>query len=298
MSLTWVSQVTRDEQSAYEYLKQQHCIRRTAPDCIHCNRSMTLVKTGRGDAFTWRCPSHKNYKLSPRSGSFWSSSKLPFCTIIQLAFCWAHDIRNKTGIELTELTDKTVTQWFQYFRDVCTHKLLQNPIQIGGPNVVVELDESLMAKRKNNMGHVVSNRWVFGGICPTTQEGFLVFVERRDAATLLPLIEQHVLPGSIIHTDEWAAYNGIHRINVQPPYTHQTVNHTVNFVDPVTQACTNHVENMWKKAKQKFKAMCGVNDDMLESYLDEFMWRERYGPTGATALQNLFLHISQWYPTP
>ena len=72
----------------------------------------------------------------------------------------------------------------------------------------------------------------------------------------------------------------------------------MNFADPATGACTNHVENYWNKAKAKFKAMHGTTEDFVESYLDEFLWRERFGVNGMTAFENLLLHISQWYPTP
>ena len=52
------------------------------------------------------------------------------------------------------------------------------------------------------------------------------------AATLLPLIQQYVLPGSILaHT---------------PQYTHHTVNHSENFVNQSTSVHTQGIEGSWK----------------------------------------------------
>ena len=37
----------------------------------------------------------------------------------------------------------------------------------------------------------------------------LYFVDDRKAATLEPLLQQHILPGSTVHTDGWGAYEAI-----------------------------------------------------------------------------------------
>ena len=34
-------------------------------------------------------------------------------------------------------------------------------------------------------------------------------VQQHDAATLLPIIEEHVAPGTIVHSDEWMAYSRV-----------------------------------------------------------------------------------------
>ena len=233
-----------------------------------------------------------------RDGSFWSKSNLPLAKLLELAMAWANNMLMAEAEVWCEVSEKSVLQWFQFFRDVCSHELTTNPIQIGGPGVVVQIDETLMARRKDHRGRVVQQRWVFGGSCPTTKKGFLILVPDRTAATLLPLIQEHIAPGSVIHSDMWAAYNGIDQLPVNPPYTHHTVNHTENFVDPATGADTNHVENMWKNAKMKFKSMAGVAENTLESHLDEFMWRLDHEKRGEEAFRALLNHISVWFPTP
>ena len=64
----------------------------------------------------------------------------------------------------------------------------------------------------------------------------MVFVPNRKRRTLLPLIQDHIAAGSIIHSDAWGAY--VDNIEYIPNrnYTHLVVNHTYNFVDPITGA--------------------------------------------------------------
>ena len=122
----------------------------------------------------------------------------------------------------------------------------------------------------------------------------MIMVQSRDAATLLPIIQRHVRPGSIVWSDEWAAYR---RVQQLPSVAqHSTINHSIQFVDPTTGVHTQNIESYWNRVKTKFKRMKGVQDTMLSSYLDEFMWRERHGRTGSTALQNLCRDIALRYP--
>ena len=89
----------------------------------------------------------------------------------------------------------------------------------------------------------------------------------------MAIITAQILPGTIILSDRWGVYNGIQQQQGQK-YTHLTVNHTYNFVDPISRTHTQNVENMWSRAKRRNKRHNGTHRQMLESYLCEFMWRQ------------------------
>ena len=99
--------------------------------------------------------------------------------------------------------------------------------------------------------------------------GYMHIVNTRDAATLLPIINNHVAPGTIIHSDEWAGYNRVGRLsNVS---SHSTVNHSVIFVDTTTGTYTQHVKSYWNRCKTRLKRMKGCTEQQIPSYLDEFI---------------------------
>ena len=184
----------------------------------------------------------------------------------------------------------TVVDWFQFCRDIPVAFFLNNPVAIGGPGHIVEIDESLFARRKYNRGRVVPEQWILGGYDQETRHGFLVPVDRRDAATLLPVIQQWILPNTTIWSDMWGAYNNIAQLG----YQHGTVNHIHNFVDPVTGVCTNRVEAMWQRSKAKFKSMMGpTNRAMIPDYLSEFMWAQRFG--GRLAFFHFWTQVADMY---
>ena len=130
-------------------------------------------------------------------------------------------------------------------------------------------------------------QWVFGMVdtSKTPSLGYMQMVDTRDAATLLPIIQAHTAPGTIIHSDEWAAYARIARDI--PHLQHQTVNHSVEFVNSATGVHTQNIESYWNRVKKRFKTMKGVHSHQLPSYLDEFMWRERYGATREQAFDSI-----------
>ena len=115
--------------------------------------------------------------------------------------------------------------------------------------------------------------WVFGGTERITGSSFLVEVDKRDAQTLMPIIEQYIRPGSIIYSDEWKAYAGISKVN---NYEHRTVNHSKFFVNPLTGAHTQQIESLWSQMKRMMREERTMNSQLFESYLPEFMWRKKF----------------------
>ena len=105
--------------------------------------------------------------------------------------------------------------------------------------------------------------WVLGMVDTSTSPavGYMEVVPQRNAATLLPIIQSNTQPGTVIHSDQWRAYN---QVNTLPNVaSHSTVNHSIEFVDPVTGTHTQNVESYWNRVKIRFKKMKGCHESQL-----------------------------------
>lgn len=123
----------------------------------------------------------------------------------------------------TSVSNTTTIQWYLYFRDICPWKLLRESLVLGGVDRCVQIHESVMVKAKYHHGRQLCERqrWVFGICDPQLKEGYIELVDERDAATLLPIIQKIVSPGTTIWSDEWVAYAQLSTLG----FIHQMVNH-------------------------------------------------------------------------
>ncbi|XP_068242337.1 uncharacterized protein [Palaemon carinicauda] len=177
---------------------------------------------------------------------FAGKGKLDIETNLKFIVLWVQNwFCYDVAISELKLNKGTVCDWSSFCREVVINWVLRRSKKIGGHNYTVEIDESKFGKRKYNVGRVIDGQWVFGGICQESREFFLVPVETRDRDTLLSLIKERIEPGKTIISDCWRAYNCL----AEEGFKHLTVNHSLHFVDPQTQAHTNTVERKWRDVK-------------------------------------------------
>lgn len=164
---------------------------------------------------------------------------------------------------------------------------------IGGPGSIVEIDETVITKRKYERGKMIAEQqWYFGGIERGSGRRFLEAVDLRNAETLLAVLRKYVMPGTTIISDCWRAYGGIEKM--PEGYRHFDVNHSENFVDPVTGAHTNTIESTWQKFKSRHKQEYGTARSLLASYVSQFLWRKQFA--GVDSLYHLWSQIAELYP--
>ena len=114
-----------------------------------CGVQMRPIEVKKRDKLipSWRCIScHRRKRI--RTDTWLDPSKTPLDTIVEFIYWWA---RENTSIKFCErelgMNHNTTFDCSMYMREVCAHSILQHQGMIGGPNLTVEIDESLFSKR-------------------------------------------------------------------------------------------------------------------------------------------------------
>lgn len=187
-----------------EYLLVKGVLYNTLP-CPGCGREMTRnIKR-----WKFRCPAKScHQELSMYKHTFFESSRLRADKILYLSHIWLNGGTVKLAQGLTKSSKQTVVEFFRHFRGLVSSSLDECADVVGGPDMVVEVDETKLGKRKYNRGHRVEGVWVVAGVERTLdRKVFLISVKDRSANTLIDIIKDHVAPGSIVHTDLWKGYS-------------------------------------------------------------------------------------------
>lgn len=143
----------------------------------------------------------------------------------------------------------------------------------------VEADESFFGGKAKNMHRHIRERKIKGrgAVGKTTVAGVLQrqgavvakVVSNREQETLVPFLEERVLPASMIFTDEFKSYDSLE----SKGYAHSRVHHAAN-VYVKGDAHTNGIEGFWSLVKNGIRGVNhAVSSKYLQMYLDEYAFR-------------------------
>lgn len=255
-------------------------ILKSSMQCEYCYMNMKWTKYSNiSDNFVWKC-NNKNcqkYKttISIRNKSLLNNFRLSLKNCLEILYRFSKEEQIYMILkDIKTISKPTIIKFYEKLRSLCEKYNNDNPILLGGEGIICQVDESLFShKSKYQRGRRSDNEiWVFG-ICDTSfipARGYVEIVPNRSANTLLPIISRICREGTIIHSDEWKAYSRL----IENGFIHQTVNHSIQFINPETGVHTQNIESYWSKMKLRGKKMKGIHKRQLKSYLSEYMWRD------------------------
>lgn len=168
-----------------------------------------------------------------------------------------------------DVSRATFVDWSNFCREVTEKWVADNSTgKLGGVGKTVEIDETLISRRKYNRGRIIKQTWVFGCFERESRKIFITPVVNRSAETLLGFIKNHIENGTTIISDCWKAYD----LLSNEGFTHLKVNHSLNFVDPISGAHTQNIERLWRDVKNNIPKF-GRQHYHLNGYLAEFMFK-------------------------
>ena len=275
-TLMKIQEISGSESASFQFLDSKGVFDFNK-NCSKCGNGKMRLKPKKTSKYNSIC-SKCRYERSLTKGTFFQNSKIPLNKILLFGYTWLTKCNWSQIQTLVGVSEEVATNYLGFYRQLVSLDLDEDDTVIGGPGIVVEIDESKFGKRKYNRGHRVEGFWVFGGVERTEQRKFFcVRVPDRTALTLTDLIIKHIAPGSIIHSDCWKAYGEIPNLVVEgsdeAAYRHHKVNHSKEFVTE-EGVHTNTIEGMWWGIKRNAPKKCdNISTDEL---LLEHVWRRKH----------------------
>ena len=178
-----------------------HGILPTTITCPHCKSLCNYRK----DQKTWHCrkrisvPKSKkttcSFTISDFKGSFLKNTNiLPWKIVLFVNHYFSHIWDHRVMLECLNISSRISVGWWSFCLEVMD-TWFNNQDSISGKGFEVEIDETVIVRRKFNRGHVLKQLWLFGGIERLNTWRFVFTLngptgDKRNSMTLLPLIEK------------------------------------------------------------------------------------------------------------
>jgi transposase len=263
-----------NDEACLEYLKEK----RYPGGITYCEKCQQERKHHRVTGRPAYACDYCGKMISPMAGTIFAKSSTSLRTWFYAMYLMgstrcgisAKQIQRETGV-----TYKTAWRIFKQVRSL----LSDGDMQLEGPTV--EVDETYMGGvRKYGRGRPMRGDKVKTPVVAIVQRrGKVIAKTIPDVTepTLSGIIKQHIVPESVIYTDEFASYGRVPFLrdeNGKPfNFRHRTINHSKGeYV--YKDIHTNSVEGFWMLVKTGIRGVYhSVSPKYLQTYLDEFTFR-------------------------
>lgn len=253
-----------DDTTCLEWLKN-----RLYPDGIFCDTCQAVTKHHRVKSRPSYSCDHCGHHVHPTADTIFHKSPTPLTTWFYAVYLMAStrcgisakQIQRETGV-----TYKTAWRMFKQIRSMLNDEA-SGPI--GGFGRKVEMDETYYGSRsEGTRGRGTKKTPVVGMVQRKGQVRAFVAADVK-SDTLRGLIKEHVLPRTMVFTDDFKSYNGIGARG----YTHQRINHSEKvYVNGDVH--TNTIEGFWSLIKRGIGGVYhNVGRHYLQTYLNEYSFR-------------------------
>jgi transposase len=256
-----------DNDACLDYLKERFYPEGTP--CPKCERVSRFHRIKGRSAYSCQFCGHHVY---PTAGTIFHRSTLSLQLWFYAIFIMAS---TRCGISAKQLereigvSNKTALRMFREIRS-----LLHEDVELlGGTGGRVEVDETYVdGKRKGADGRPLTDDPKKTPVLGIVERGGRVLmrvVPDARALTLMPLVQQYVLPESIVYTDEWRPYDRLG----EKGYTHRRIHHRQK-VYAIGDVHTNTIEGFFGLVKNGIRGVYhSVSRKHLQGYMDEYAFR-------------------------
>ena len=153
MNFLGLSNLVHDKASSVLFLQQRGLLHQVR----NCQNGHYMILRLRDNGDRWRCRIRGcRSEVGLRRDTWFEGSRVPFRRIILFIYSWSREY--SSGIFMQHeigFNKNTTVDFNMYMREICAMDLLANPVLAGGPNTIVEVDESLFTRHQNHQGSVL-----------------------------------------------------------------------------------------------------------------------------------------------
>jgi len=172
----------------------------------------------------------------------------------------------RCAADLVGVNRKTSAYYFHRLRMIVSEHLEQEASEFLSGEI--EVDESYFGGvRKGKRGRGAAGKIPVFGLLKRGGKVYTKIIPDAKADTLMPIIQEKVIPDSIVYSDCWRGYNALDISELK----HYRINHSKLFSNKHNHI--NGIENFWNQAKRHMRQFNSVPKEHFPLFLKECEWR-------------------------